>query len=82
MLKKTDYSRGSMKRQKGGQGQSESDVAGPLLNSNKAGNAIVYQSKPAGIPSTNARRKYQAPSPNKIEIAPGLVISDGQEADL
>jgi len=82
MLKKTDYSRGSMKRLKGGQGKLESDAAGPLLNSNKTGNSVVYQSKPAGLPSANARRKYQAPSPNKIEIAPGLVISDGQEADL
>ena len=80
MLKKTDYSRGSMKRQKGGgQEKSENDAAGPLLNSNKTGNSVVYQSKPTG----NVRRndKYPAPSPTKIEIAPGLVV-EGEEADL
>lgn len=37
--------------------------------------AIAYQT-PSGV-----RRKYQAPSPNKHLIAPGLVI-EGEEADL
>ena len=82
MLKKTDYSRGSMKRNKGEKKESESPFGEriPLKSP-----SVVYQSKPGGSsPSSpsNVRIKYQAPSPTlKHQIAPGLVI-EGEEADL
>ena len=81
MLKKTDYSRGSMKRNKGEKKESESPFGEriPLKSP-----SVVYQSKTGGNSTSpsNVRIKYQAPSPTlKHQIAPGLVI-EGEEADL
>jgi hypothetical protein len=79
MLKKTDYSRGSMKRNKGEKRESESPFGEriPLKSP-----SVVYQSKPGMNTSpSNVRIKCQAPSPTKYQIAPGLTI-EGEEADL
>jgi hypothetical protein len=80
MLKKTDYSRGSMKRNKGEKKEGESPFGERIPLKNPSG---VYQSKTGGNTSpSNVRIKYQSPSPTlKHQIAPGLVI-EGEEADL
>lgn len=85
MLKKTNINRNSLKRAKetnDGEGSS-----GKLPFDNRPTNSsVVYQSKP-GQSSGNVKLKYQAPTPpspltpNKHQIAPGLVI-EGEEADL
>jgi len=80
MLKKTDYSRGSMKRVKGEKKESESPFGERVPMKSPS---VVYQSKPGGNTSpSNIRIKCQAPSPTlKHQIAPGLTI-EGEEADL
>lgn len=73
MLKKTDYSRSSMKGRKA---SGTSNGSSPFSES-PSSPPVVYQTPS----SVGARQKYQAPSPNKHLIAPGLVI-EGEEADL
>lgn len=86
MLKKTNFSRGSMKRNKS-ENQESSQASNFNFQDKKStsGPSVVYQSNRQGQVSTNNVRpshKYPAPSPtNKHQIAPGLVI-EGEEVDL
>lgn len=70
MLRKTDHSRNSIKGRKG------SDASMGINGSPTDSPTVVYQT-----PFSGARRKPQAPSPIKHQIAPGLVI-EGEEVDL
>lgn len=85
MLKKTGYSRGSMKRMKGENQDGENGASNFNYMNKPSGPSVVYQSKQGQFQQNLKPVKYQAPSSpsptSKHQIAPGLVI-EGEEIDL